>query len=148
MIASETSRESDVSTEPTARRASAAFILFGVLLAPIAGCAFLDPRTAPDVPITVSPLSKVTVHNDTNQTLHARMNWPDGYVQVYRVEPGGPVLLSGAIGTSQMPSTVDILTEDCDVVDSVQGLEPGNAGLITVDADGVRILRLAEAWSD
>lgn len=131
-----------------ARRASAGFISLGVLLAPIAGCAYLDTATAPDVPVAVDPFSKVTVHNDTNQTLYARMNWPDGFVQVARVEPGRPVWLTGAIGTGGFPSTVDILTEDCDVVDTVQGLEPGNAGFITVDADGVRIQRLVEGWSD
>jgi len=119
-----------------------------VVLAPMAGCAYLDAPTAPDAPVAVDPLSKVTVHNDTNQTLYARMNWPDGFVQVARVEPGRPVWLTGAIGTTVMPSTIDILTEDCDVVDTVQGLEPGNAGLITVDADGVRIERLVKGWLD
>lgn len=131
-----------------ARHASAAFISLGVLLAPIAGCAYLDTATAPDVPVAVDPLSKVTVHNDTNQTLYARMNWPDDFVQVARVVPGRPVWLTGAIGTSGFPSTIDILTEDCDVLETVQGLEPGNAGLITVDADGVRIERLVQGFSD
>lgn len=129
-----------------ARRAPAAFTLVGLLLAPMVGCAYLDARAA--APAAVHPLSKVTVHNETNETLYARMNWADGFVQVERVEPGRPVWLSGAIGTSRMPFTIDILTEDCDVVDTVQGLAPGDAGLLTVDADGVRLQRLVQGWSD
>jgi hypothetical protein len=132
----------------SARRPSAALLALGILLAPLPGCAYFDTATAPDVPVAVDPLSKVTVHNDTNQTLYARMNWPDGFVQVAPVKPGRPVWLTGAIGTSGFPSTIDVLTEDCAVVDTVRGLEPGNAGLITVDADGVRIERLVQGRSD
>lgn len=102
----------------------------------------------PSTAISVSPISKVHVDNQTDSTLYARMHWPDGFVQVARLEPGGPQYLTGAIGTSGFPRTIDILDADCDLVHTVRGLEPGNAGLITVDDERARIKQIHEAMSD
>lgn len=119
-----------------------------LLLIVLVGCGYLDRSGPPEVPIAVSPLSKVTVHNQTDSAVLARMNWPDGFVQVYRVHPGQPSLLTGAIGTTSFPTTVDIRTEDCDVLAVVQGLAPGSAGLITFDDDGPSIQQIFQAMSD
>lgn len=90
-------------------------------------------------PPRAAPLSKVTVHNKTEDWLYVRMNWPDGFVQVARVEPGDPQYLSGAIGTSGFPRTFDVLDPQCREVASVKGLPPGSAGVLTIDGEGARL---------
>ena len=71
-------------------------------------CAYLDTATAPDVSIAVDPLSKVTRSTATLTRRCTRMNWPDDFVQVAGVVPSRPGWLTGAIGTSGFPSTIEI----------------------------------------
>lgn len=105
-------------------------------------CGWVDPT--PDLPVI--PLSKVSVHNQTDEALLVRMNWPDGFVQVSKVSPSSVEYLSGAIGTSGFPRTIDVLDLDCSVLSSVQGLPPGSAGLVVIAEDGVAtIAHLAAA---
>lgn len=80
--------------------------------------------------------------NATDQPRLARMTWPDGFVQVSRIEPLTTSYLSGAIGTSAFPVSIDALDEDCAVLASVAGLEPGSYGLLTITDDGVSLTAL------
>lgn len=83
------------------------------------------------VPSTqVRPLSKVTVDNTAADWRYVRMNWPDGFVQVFAFGAGSPQYLSGAIGTTGFPRTINVLDAECQVLATVIGLAPGSTGLI------------------
>ena len=94
----------------------------------VAGCQDLLPP-----PELVNPLSKVYVNNQTDTGYYVRMNWPDGFVQVSWIEPETTVGLSGAIGTTGFPDTLDVLEPaECDLVASVRGLRPGSVGIVII----------------
>ena len=112
-----------------------------VMLAACGG--WLPAPVAIDQPIV--PLSKVNVQNQTDTGYHVRMNWPEGFVQVAWVEAGATQALTGAIGTSGFPLTLDILTEECELVASLRGLPPGNAGIVVISADGATLHQLHQA---
>jgi len=118
----------------------------------LTGCGAESPSPEPPVPSQkFSPLSKVTVHNMAADWRYVRMNWPDGFVQVYRVEPGPPQYLTGAIGTSGFPRTIMVLDSKCQVLATVIGLPPGSAGLLTIDEGGARLdeIQFGEiAWGE
>lgn len=107
------------------RQAPAAALLAVV----VGGCGWLAPSAGgPFI-----PLSKVTVENGTDADLLVRMNWPDGYIQVERVSASSTQYLSGAIGTSGFPRTIDVLDAGCRLLASVPGLAPGRAGLVVIN---------------
>jgi hypothetical protein len=114
----------------------------------LAGCAAESPSPespSPESPIASQrfpPISKVTVHNMAADWRYVRLNWPDGFVQVYRVQPGTTQYLSGGIGTSGFPRTIMVLDSDCQVLATVIGLAPGSAGLLTIGESGARLEEL------
>jgi hypothetical protein len=110
----------------------------------LAGCQGLFPPPI-DIDRPVIPLSKVYVHNVSDAGHHVRMNWPDGFVQVSWIEAGTTQGLTGAIGTSGFPATIDVLTEECEPVASLVGLAPGSAGIVVIDADRATLHRLDRA---
>lgn len=116
------------------RRLSAA-----VLALVLAGCGLSPLDLDPFNSTRSAPLSKVSVLNRTSDWVYVRMNWPDGFVQVARVEPGAPQYLGGAIGTSGFPRTLDVLGPDCRELASVDGLAPGSAGLLTIEHDAAHL---------
>ena len=120
-------------------------MLASTLLLSSAGC--LGPIPLPvDINEPINPLSKVYVSNATDLDHHVRMNWPDGFIQVYLVESGTTQGLTGAIGTSGFPASIDVLTVDCDRVASLAGLPPGSAGMVVISRDtGARLHRLSRA---
>ena len=73
------------------------------------------------------------------------MNWPDGFVQVSWIDAGMTQGLDGAIGTSGFPTTIDVLTEECEPVASVVGLPPGSTGIVVIAAVDTRLHRLESA---
>ena len=112
----------------------------------LAGCQ--SPLPPPvDIAEPVIPLSKVYVQNGTDQGHHVRMNCPNGFVQVSWVEAGMTQALSGAIGTSGFPATIDVLTADCVPVASLVGLPPGSAGIVVISAEVTRLHGLHRADS-
>ena len=110
----------------------------------LAGCQGLFPPPI-DIDRPVIPLSKVYVRNATDAGHHVRMNWRDGFVQVSWIEAGTTQGLTGAIGTSGFPATIDVLTEECELVASLVGLPPGSAGIVVIDADRATLHRLDRA---
>lgn len=120
-------------------------LLTTVVALALAGCQGVLPLSSGDQP--VAPLSKVYVKNGTDVGHHVRMNWPDGFVQVSWIEAGTTQGLSGAIGTSGFPTTIDILTAECVRVASLAGLPPGNAGMVLISPRGSSLHRLHEADS-
>jgi hypothetical protein len=70
------------------------------------------------------------------------MTWVDDFIQVARVEPMTTSYFSGAIGTSGFPVLIEVLTEDCELVDSIAGLEPGSYGLLTIREDRLDLAHL------
>ena len=104
----------------------------------LAGCDALLPPTL-EIEEPVQPLSKVYVNNATDAGFHVRMNWPDRFVQTSWVGAHSVVALTGAIGTSGFPETIDVLTSECELVTSLPGLAPGNAGIVTISGGGARL---------
>ena len=97
----------------------------------LAGCqGALPPPVEVDEP--VRPLSKVYVENRTDLDYYVRMNWPDDFVQVSWAEANTTQALTGAIGTSGFPATIDVLTDECALVASVAGLPPGSTGILVI----------------
>jgi hypothetical protein len=127
------------------RRQEAAWLVLASALMSAGGC--LGPIPLPvDINDPINPLSKVYVSNVADLDYHVRMNWPDGFIQVYLVESGTTQGLTGAIGTSGFPATIDVLTVDCDRVASLAGLPPGSAGIVVISRDtGVRLHELSRA---
>jgi len=112
----------------------------------LAGCqGWFGPPVAIDDP--VRPLSKVYVANDTDVGYHVRMNWPDGFVQVSWIDARTTQGLTGAIGTSGFPATIDVVTGECAPVASVVGLSPGSAGIVVISPFGTALHRLDHADS-
>jgi hypothetical protein len=112
----------------------------------LAGCqGWLGPPVPIDDP--VRPLSKVYVANDTDVGYHVRMNWPDRFVQVSWIDAHTTQALTGAIGTSGFPVTIDVVTEDCQPVASVAGLPPGSTGIVVISPLGTALHRLEHADS-
>lgn len=112
----------------------------------LAGCQGLFPPPI-DIDRPVIPLSKVYVRNDTDAGHHVRMNWPDGFVQVSWIEAGTTQGLTGAIGTSGFPATIDVLTAECAPVASLAGLPPGSTGIVVISPTEARLHRLDRADS-
>ena len=128
------------------RQALAASTLMLTLVA----CQVVQPP-AVKVEGPVPPLSKVYVANETDRDHHVRMNWPDGFIQVSLVEAGTTSGLTGAIGTSGFPATIDVLNADCTLVASLNGLPPGSAGIVVITPLGTTLRPLFEAdasWSE
>lgn len=98
----------------------------------LAGCAGWLPNPA-ETPELVEPLSKVYVQNASSEGHYVRMNWPDGFVQVSLVDAGTTLGLQGAIGTSAFPMTIDVLSEACELVASLDGLPDGRAGIVVIN---------------
>jgi hypothetical protein len=135
--------EAGTSTMWLRRRVGVPLLLLGM-----SACVMPVDDGPPEDPVAVNPLSKVTVHNESDEIRYARMNWPDGFIQVSRVEPGRTQWLSGAIGTSGFPRTIDILDAECEVLESLEGLPAGSAALITVGEEGARLQQIFAGWSD
>ena len=112
----------------------------------LAGCQGVAPGP-PAIDQPVPPLSRVYVQNATSRDYHVSMNWPDGFIQVALVEAGMTQGLDGAIGTSGFPTTIDVLTEDCDPVASLAGLPPGSTGIVVISPLGTALHRLDVAHS-
>ena len=131
------------------RHGTARLVFAATLLLSTGAC--LGPPGPVDIDEPVIPLSKVYVSNATVRDLHVRMNWPDGFIQVSLVESGTTQGLSGAIGTSGFPATIDVLTVACGRVASLAGLPPGSVGMVLISPDtSVRLHRISQAdktWS-
>ncbi len=112
----------------------------------LAGCqGLLPPPVAIDEP--VQPLSKVYVENGTDVGHHVRMNWPDGFVQVAWIEAGTTQGLTGAMGTSGFPATIDVLTDACVTAASLDGLPAGSTGIVVISPNETKLHRLDVADS-
>ena len=110
----------------------------------LVGCSGWVPAPV-QVEEPVVPLSKVYVRNATEADHHVRMNWPDGFVQVSRIEAGTTQGLTGAIGTSGFPATIDVLSGECEPIASLVGLPPGDAGIVVIGAGEPRLHTLDRA---
>ena len=97
----------------------------------LAGCQTVFPPPV-NVDQPVPPLSKVYVNNATDADYHVQINWPDGFVQVSWIDANTTQGLTGAMGTSGFPATIDVLTADCSLVASVAGLPPGSTGIVVI----------------
>lgn len=118
----------------------AAPLVLTVALA-LAGCQGRVPAPI-DIDQAVPPLSRVYVHNATARGYHVRMNWPDGFIQVARIEAGLTRGLDGAIGTSGFPTTIDVLTDTCQPVASLAGLPAGSTGIVVISPLDATLHRL------
>lgn len=112
----------------------------------LVGCQGLLPQPV-SIDQPVEPLSKVYVKNGADIGHHVRMNWPDGFVQVSWIEAGMTQGLTGAIGTSAFPATIDVLTEECARVASLPGLPAGSTGIVVISPEETRLhsLDIADA---
>lgn len=121
-------------------------LLSAVLTLALAGCqgVFVPP---PSIDEPIIPLSKVYVWNATEAGRYVRMNWPDGFVQVSWIDGGTTQGLTGAIGTSSFPATIDVLTSECALVASLAGLPPGSAGIVVISPLETRLHQLDRADS-
>lgn len=102
------------------------------------------PMEVPFPENPVSPLSKVSVFNGTSSERNVRMNWPDGFVQVHPVPAGATAFLSGAIGTSGFPDTIDVLSTECDLLATLIGLAPGSAGIVVILDGGAALYPISQ----
>ena len=112
----------------------------------LAGCQGVFPPPV-DIDDPQRPLSKVYVENGTDVGHHVQMNWPDGHVQVSWIEANTTQAMTGAIGTSAFPATIDVLTDECAPVASVTGLPAGSTGIVVISSAGATLHRLDAADS-
>ena len=105
------------------------------------------PTESPDpVPLAdpySPPLSKVNVHNSTDQPVYVKLLWPQGFQQLFRVESNATSFLTGAVGVVAGPPQLEVLTVDCEVIEALAG--DSDPVLVIVSDAGAELIPINRA---